>query len=58
MCINNVLQEWNIRKYSSTFYIGIDYFGPMGKLKFQFLLSVATQFELYQHQSGEHVESQ
>ena len=46
----------------STFYIGIDmvilpYLGPMGKLKFQFSLSVSTQFELYQHQSGEHVKS-
>ena len=30
---------------------------PMGKLKFQFSLSVSTQFDFYQHQSGEHVES-
>ena len=30
---------------------------PMGKLKFQFSLSVSTQFDLYQHQSGEHVEN-
>ena len=33
------------------------YFGPMGKLKFQFSLSVSTQFDLYLHQNGEHVES-
>ena len=32
-------------------------FWPMGKLKFQFSLSVSTQFDFYQHQSGEHVES-
>ena len=32
-------------------------FGTMGKLKFLFSLSVFTQFDLYQHQSGEHVES-
>ena len=51
-----------IRKYGNTFYIGIamvilPYFDPMGKLKFQFSLSVSTQFDFYQHQSGEHVES-
>ena len=50
------------RKYGSTFYIGIamvilPYFGHMGKLKLQFSLSVSTQFDLYHHQSGEHVES-
>ena len=33
------------------------YFGPMGKLKYQFSLSVSTQFDFYQNQSGEHVES-
>ena len=54
--------SYRIRKYGSTFYIGIamvilPYFGPMGKLKFQFSLSVSTQFDFYQHQSGEHVES-
>ena len=48
--------------YGSTFYTGIAmvillYFGPTGKLKFQFSLSVSTQFDLYQHQSGEHIES-
>ena len=52
----------SIRKYGSTFYIGIamvvlPYIGPMGKLKFQFSLSVSTQFDLYQHQSREHIES-
>ena len=51
-----------IRKYGSTFYIGIamvifPYFGPMGKLKCQPSLSVSTQFDFYQYQSGEHVES-
>ena len=57
----NVLKHL-IRKYGSTFYIGIamvilPYFGPMGKLKFQFSFSISTQFHFYQHQSGEHVES-
>ena len=51
-----------IRKYGGTFYIGIamvilPYFGPMGKVKFQFSLLVSTQFDFYQHQNGEHVES-
>ena len=51
-----------IRNYGSTFYIWIAmvilaYFGPMGKLKFQFSFSVSTQLDFYQHQSGEHVES-
>ena len=32
-------------------------FWPMGKLKFEFSLSVSTQFEFYQHQGGTHVES-
>ena len=32
-------------------------FGPMGKLKFLFSLSVSTQFDLYHHQSGVNVES-
>ena len=54
--------NYRIRKYGSTFYIGIamvilPYFGPMGKLKYQFSPSVSTQFDFYQHQSGEHVES-
>ena len=45
-----------IRKYGSTFYIGIamvvlPYFGP------EFSLSVSTQFDFYQHQGGTHVES-
>ena len=45
-----------------TFYIGIAmivlaYFDPMGKLKFEFSLSVSTQFDFYQHQGGKHVES-
>ena len=34
----------------------LPYFGPMGKLKFQFSLSVSTQFDLYQHTSEVHVE--
>ena len=29
----------------------------MGKLKFEFSLSVSTQFDFYQHQGGTHVES-
>ena len=46
-----------IRKYGSTFYIGIamvilPYFGPMGKVKFQFSLSVSTPFDFYQHPMG------
>ena len=46
-----------IRKYGSTFYIGIamvvlPYFDPMGKLKFEFSLSVSTEFDFYQHQGG------
>ena len=50
---------FHIRKYGSTFYIGIamvvlPYFGPW---KFEFSLSVSTQFDFYQHQGGEHVES-
>ena len=32
-------------------------FWPMGKLKFEFSLSVSTQFDFYQHQGGTHVES-
>ena len=35
----------------------LPYIGTKGKLKFQFSLSVSTQFDFYQHQSGEHVES-
>ena len=55
-------RECHLRKYGSTFYIGIamvilPYFGPMGRLKFQFSLSVYTQFYLYHNKSGEHVES-
>ena len=51
-----------IRKYGSNFYVRIAMiifpsFGPMEKLKFQFLLSVSTQFDFNQHQSEEHVES-
>ena len=43
----------------STFYIGIamvilPYFGPW---ELEFSLSVSTQFDFYQHQGGEHVES-
>ena len=34
----------------------LPYIGPMGKLKIQFSFSVSTQFDLYQHQSEEHVE--
>ena len=49
-------------KNGSTSYIGIGmvilpYIGTMEKLKFQFSLSVSSQFDFYQHQSGEHVES-
>ena len=49
--------QTKIRKYGSTFYIGIamvilPYFSPMGKLKFEFSFSVSTQFDLYHHQSG------
>ena len=60
--VYTILMLGIIRKYGSTFYIGIamvilPYFGPMGKLKCQFSLSVSTQFDLYQHQSGKHVES-
>ena len=45
-----------IRKYGSTFYVGIamvvlPYIGTVGKLKFQFPLSVSTQFDFYQHRS-------
>ena len=32
----------------------LPHFDPMGKLKFQFSLSISTQFEFYQHQGGEH----
>ena len=51
-----------IRKYGSTFHIEIamvvlPYIGTMGTLKFQFSLSNSTQFDFYQHQSEEHVES-
>ena len=34
----------------------LPYFGPMVKVKFQLSLSVSTQFDFYQHQSGEHVD--
>ena len=50
----------HIRKYGSTFYLGIAmviFIGTMGKPKFQFSLSDSTQFDFYQHQSEEHVES-
>ena len=53
----------NIRKYGIMLsIIGIaivilPYVGPIRKLKFQFSLSVSTQFDLYQHRNGEHVES-
>ena len=45
-----------------TFYIGIvmvvlAYFNRMRKLKFEFSLSVSTQFDFYQHQGGKHVEN-
>ena len=30
----------------------LPYFGPMRKRKYQFSLSVSTQFDFYQHQSG------
>ena len=58
----STLHVLSIRKYGNTFYIGIAmvilaYFGPTGKLKFQFSFSVSTQLDLYHHQSGEHVES-
>ena len=39
-------------EHGSTFYIGIaivilPYFGPMGKLKYQFSVSFSTQFDIY-----------
>ena len=50
-----------IRKYGSTFYYRDCYgrfalYWPIGKLKFEFSLSVSTQFDFYQHQGGTHVE--
>ena len=51
----NTLSE--ITLYKVIAIVILLYFGPMGKLKFQFSLSVSTQFDLYQYQSGEHVES-
>ena len=63
-CICNVKKVESIiiiRKYGSTFYIGISmvvyHILADGKLKFQFSLSIYTQFDFYQHQDGEHVES-
>ena len=54
------LRTTHIREYGSTFYIGIamvilPYIGTMGKLKFQFSLSVSTQFDFDHHQSGENM---
>ena len=46
-----------IRKYSSTFYIGIAMVVLPYFEKFEFSLSVSTQFDFYQHQGGTHVES-
>ena len=58
-----LIHFYSIRKYSSTFYhVYRDCYGrfalywPMGKLKFEFSLSVSTQFDFYQHQGGTHVE--
>ena len=39
------------------FYGRFALFWPMGKLKFEFSLSVSTEFDFYQHQGGTHVES-
>ena len=49
VCHLNIVYP-NIRKYSSTFYrriamVILAYFGPMGKLKFNFSLSVSAQFD-------------
>ena len=54
------LRTTHIRKYGSTFYIGIamvilPYIGTMGKLKLQFSLSVSTQFDFNHRQSGENM---
>ena len=50
-----------IRKYGSTFYIGIAMVSPIlayGKTEISvFSLSISTQFDFYQHQGGTHVES-
>ena len=35
----------------------LPYFDPMGKVKFEFSLSISTQFDFYQHQDGKYVES-
>ena len=60
--MHNYMRHQAYLKNGSTSYIGIGmvilpYIGTMGKFKFQFSLSVSSQFDFYQHQSGEHVES-
>ena len=59
---NSLLLTAIIRKYGITSYIRnamvvFPYISTIEKLKFQFSLLVYTQFDFYQRQSGEHVES-
>ena len=47
-----------IKKYNNRDCYGhLALFWPYGKTEISFSLSVSTQFDLYQRQSGEHVES-